>query len=144
MSEEIYFQGNQKLGNYKSQLSTCAIAACTVVGLLWAIPKLISLMLRVSTTSYLITSEKIQIESGVLSKRRHNIDLWRVKDIMFKQTLWQRLFGESGFVATTQDTSHPYIEINGLPLSLGRLLFESLQNDINKARKENKVVSLAS
>lgn len=144
MTTKTYFEGKLSLGTYRSDLLFCLFVGMTIVGLIWAIPQAISIYLKVLTTRYKITSERIQIESGVLSKTLNSLELWRVNDIMFRQTFLQRLFKECGIILVTQDKTHPFLGIDGLPEVTGKEIFESLQNDIAKLRKEGRVVNLAS
>jgi hypothetical protein len=144
MSEKIYFEGKTTLGNYRADLALCALFGITIIGLLYAIPKALGIVLKVYTTTFKITSERIQVETGVLSRTLNSLELWRINDIMFRQTLIQRMFKECGILLVSQDKTHPFLGIDGLPEKTGRQIFESLQADIAKARKDGRVVSLAS
>src|SRR4029078_11007585 len=55
-------------------------------------------ILKPSSIRWKITSQRIQLEEGILSKKIETIELWRVKDINYKQSLWQRIINEADIV----------------------------------------------
>src|SRR5262249_19843709 len=55
------------------------------------IPWVIYRWLTVKTTRYTLSNQRIQLESGVLSKEFDNLELYRVKDSTLTQSLLQRL-----------------------------------------------------
>jgi membrane protein YdbS with pleckstrin-like domain len=51
-------------------------------------------VLLISTTRVTIDKGRLQIEKGILARRLTNIELWRVEDIDFRQTLLNRVTGD--------------------------------------------------
>lgn len=49
--------------------------------------------LRWVTTRYVITTERVLLRHGVLTRTGHDIPLGRINDVGFQQTLFERLFG---------------------------------------------------
>ena len=101
--------------------------------LLWAVWR----YLVTRCTRYEITSERISLEQGVLSKRMDELELYRVKDTTFEQPFLLRLVGLSHVVVRSTDQSHPELVIRAI--RDGRGLRENLRGAIEKIRKQKRV-----
>ena len=71
--------------------------------------------IRKASTKYRITSQRIQIERGLLSKTRHNIELFRVDDYEYLRPLGMRLVGKSALRLKSTDRDVPEMVIAGVP-----------------------------
>jgi uncharacterized membrane protein YdbT with pleckstrin-like domain len=49
--------------------------------------------LRWITTRYVVTTERVLLRHGILTRTGHDIPLGRINDVSFQQTLFERLFG---------------------------------------------------
>jgi len=94
-----------------------------------------SIKFRVSNTS-------IEYERGLLSKRIDVVQLWRIRDVVYKQTLVDRILGIAHVEVVAQDVKNPDLEIVGLPAS--RQLFEQLRDSIEIQRQAKNVVGVVS
>jgi membrane protein YdbS with pleckstrin-like domain len=94
-----------------------------------------SIRFRVSTTV-------IETERGVLSKKIDVLQLWRCKDVQYKQSLIDRMLGIAHIVVFTSDETTPKIEIVGMPAS--RQLFEQLRDSIEIQRQHKNVYGVVS
>ena len=94
--------------------------------------------LTVKTWRFRITNERIIDEKGVLSKVTNELELFRVKDIVFYQPFWLRLVGVSNIHLLTSDKSNPLVIIPGV--KNGKELREKLRHVIDKRRTEKGVV----
>jgi hypothetical protein len=65
--------------------------------------------------SYMITSERIKIVKGLLSRGVENFELIRVQDIDVKQGLDERILGIGDIVIRGQDPSNPEIILRNIP-----------------------------
>ncbi len=65
--------------------------------------------------SYMITSERIKIVKGLLSRGVENFELIRVQDIDMKQSLNERVLGIGDIVIRGQDPSNPEIILRNIP-----------------------------
>jgi hypothetical protein len=63
---------------------------------------------------YRITSQRVVIEYGVLSKRVEQIDLYRIVDFVVTRTLGQRIMGTGTITLDSTDKSTPDIRIEGV------------------------------
>lgn len=89
-----------------------------------------------------VTSTVIETEKGLLSKRIDVLQLWRCKDIRYRQNLVDRILGIAHIEVFAQDTTNPHIEIVGMPAS--RQLFESLRDAIEIQRQAKNVYGVVS
>jgi hypothetical protein len=89
-----------------------------------------------------VTSTVIEYERGLLSKRIDVLQLWRVRDVVYKQNLVDRILGIAHIEVVAQDVKNPDFEIVGLPAS--RQLFEQLRDAIEIQRQAKNVVGVVS
>lgn len=60
-----------------------------------------------SFTSYRLTDHRFIIEKGIFTKRREEIQLYRIRDISLKRNLLERMFGFGDITIYSTDTSSP-------------------------------------
>ena len=65
--------------------------------------------------TYEITSERIKITKGILSKRTDELELYRVKDTSLIEPLALRMFGAGNILVITSDAGTPQLELKGIP-----------------------------
>ena len=93
-----------------------------------------------ATLKFLITTRAIDVESGLLSKNIETLQLWRVRDTEFHQTMTDRLLGVSRIRVFAHDVTTPQLLLWGLPGS--RAIFEQLQDALEIARRSRNVIGL--
>lgn len=71
-------------------------------GILWQGRPLLSLV-----ESYIVTTQRLRIITGLLGKAREDIELIRLQDIDHKQTLGERMLGIGDIVIRSHDPSNP-------------------------------------
>src|SRR5262249_14522061 len=111
------------------------ILSLVVVGLIW----LSVLHLKRKSLRYKITDRTIDYEAGVFSKRIETLQLWRVQDIDFQQSLLERMLGMAQIHIFTKDRTDPELILRGLPDA--RQVFEQVKNAAELARQQ-KVLGL--
>ena len=89
-----------------------------------------------------VTNTVIEYERGMLSKRIDVLQLWRVRDVVYKQNLVDRILGIAHVEVVAQDTTNPDMEIVGMPAS--RQLFEQLRDSIEIQRQSKNVFGVVS
>jgi uncharacterized membrane protein YdbT with pleckstrin-like domain len=89
---------------------------------------------------YRITTRTIDIESGILSKKIETLQLWKVRDIEFVQSLLDRMLSIAHINIVTHDVTNPKLVLWGLPDS--RAIFDKLKDSIDLARQSRNVVGL--
>jgi membrane protein YdbS with pleckstrin-like domain len=104
------------------------------------IPGLIWTFFKHATTRYKLTLRRIEIEHGVLSKTVDSLELWRVLDVRYEQSLFDRVTGNAKITLVGTDQSDPELELHGLPNH--RVLFEKLRDAVQAARQGNRPMEL--
>jgi uncharacterized Zn finger protein (UPF0148 family) len=66
------------------------------------------------STKYVITTERIKVESGTLRKRTESLELFRVKDISVKKSMTQRTRGRGDLRITSTDASTPEVKFESV------------------------------
>lgn len=114
----------------------------TVIPLAAAIVVGFALHLYRSSIKFRVSNTAIEHERGLLSKRIDVIQLWRVKDVSYRQTLTDRILGIAHVMVIASDATTPNLEIVGLPAS--RQLFENLRDAIEIQRQAKNVYGVVS
>jgi uncharacterized Zn finger protein (UPF0148 family) len=61
------------------------------------------------SAKYVLTTERLRVESGMLRKAAESLDLWRVKDVSVRKGMTQRTRGCGDVVVTSADSSTPVL-----------------------------------
>jgi membrane protein YdbS with pleckstrin-like domain len=93
-------------------------------------------------TKFRVTSTVIETERGLLSKRIDVLQLWRCRDVRYKQSVMDRILGIAHIEVFAQDATTPHLEIVGMPAS--RQLFEQLRDSIEIQRHAKNVYGVVS
>jgi membrane protein YdbS with pleckstrin-like domain len=109
------------------------VLSIAIVGLIW----MFFLNLRRKSRRYRLTDRTIDYEVGILSRRVETLQLWRVQDIDFRQSVLERLLGIATIHIMTKDVTDPVIELRGLPAS--REIFDRLKDACDLARQQRVV-----
>jgi uncharacterized membrane protein YdbT with pleckstrin-like domain len=70
--------------------------------------------LRSVTTTIEITTQRIRFESGILSKVKNDLELFRIDDVTYEQPLGMRLLGYGQLRLRTTDRSTPTVILHGI------------------------------
>ncbi|MBK8988601.1 MAG: PH domain-containing protein [Chloroflexi bacterium] len=84
---------------------------------------------------YIITDERIRITSGVLGRARENIELVRIQDVDYKQTMSERMINIGDISIRSHDPSHPYAELKNIKDP--EAVYEILRRAVLHARKRH-------
>jgi uncharacterized membrane protein YdbT with pleckstrin-like domain len=87
-----------------------------------------------------VTNRSIEHESGVFSKKIDVVELWRVRDVRYRQSFFDRVLAIAHIEVFTKDVTTPSFEIVGLPAS--RDLFEKLRDAIQIQRQSHRVMGI--
>ena len=94
------------------------------------------------STKFRVTNTVIETERGLLSRRIDVLQLWRCRDVRYKQKLSDRILGIAHVEVFAQDATTPHLEIVGMPAS--RQLFEQLRDSIEIQRQAKNVYGVVS
>jgi uncharacterized membrane protein YdbT with pleckstrin-like domain len=92
---------------------------------------LITYLIRINSR-YTLTNERLIKESGILSKSRDEIELFRVKDTAVKSTLLQRFVGYGNIAVVSSDATGNFV-LENLPDAMAKR--EQIRTMSNKARE---------
>lgn len=88
-------------------------------------------------TNYVITSQRIQIVSGIFSKRKNTIELFRVDDFEQHYPFFMRMLGFGILVVKSSDRNQPDLFFHGIP-ELDSL-YESLRTCVKIERERHGI-----
>lgn len=84
------------------QLVLCVLTA----GIAWVV-----LRIRGARTQYRLTNQRFEIRTGLFSRHRRNIELYRVKDLEVKEPLFLRMRGSGYLILHTMDPKEPDVTL---------------------------------
>jgi uncharacterized membrane protein YdbT with pleckstrin-like domain len=93
---------------------------------------------RTRGTNYKITTQRVVIEQGILSKRMEQIDLYRIVDYVVERPLAQRIMGTGNLVLEAMDKTTPEIRIDGVKTDVVAL-YERLRYCTEQEKKKRGV-----
>ena len=87
------------------------ILAGLALPVLWALGRWIA----TACHRYEVTSERVKITTGLLSRRTSELELYRVRDYSIVEPFWLRLVGCGHVVLQTADRTTPQVVLNAVP-----------------------------
>ena len=103
--------------------------------LCWLIVPLVMSLIRfleTRTHHFEVTSERIRVTSGILSRHMEELELYRVKDLDVIEPFWYRLFGLGNVNLDTSDRSNPLLTIEAIKEP--RQLADAIRNQVEALR----------
>lgn len=70
--------------------------------------------LRLKTTKYIISTQRIRIRYGIINKITDEIELYRILDYKLREPLALRMFGLAHIELTTMDQTDPIVILTGI------------------------------
>ncbi len=93
--------------------------------------------MKLRSHKYIITTERLKEETGLLSKHTHELELFRVKDMSFSQPFLLRICGCGNIVLDTSDKSTPVIVMQAI--KNGQTVLEGLRKNVQNMRTRKGV-----
>lgn len=87
----------------------------TGVVFLVQLTRLIVALLRIRSTLYTLTTQRILIENGILSKSVNEIDLRTIDDMQFFQSFTARILGIGNVTLISTDKEEPVLVLHSVP-----------------------------
>lgn len=119
----------------------CSIVAAFII--LVGVIRFLKLKIFVKCTKYTLNAQRLIIETGFLSKKISNLELWRVVDTELKQSISEMSTGGYTIVLTTQDLSDPILNIKGLSIKKGKEIYEKINEYVAEAMKNSGITKMA-
>lgn len=108
-------------------------AAIFVIPIPWSLWSWLSLR----ASRIVLTTQRLRIESGVLSKKFEELELYRVRDSSLAQTFWQRMAGIGDVILETTDASTPHVRLRHLHRSFE--VREQIRAQVERVRRVQRV-----
>ena len=110
---------------------------------LLVIPIPIAIYKWVETKCHLfqLTTERLVITRGILSKTTDTLELYRVRDLQITQPIWLRMFGLHNVHLITADTSTPRVELYYMPVAAA--LPDQFRTQIEACKMRKRVREVA-
>jgi uncharacterized membrane protein YdbT with pleckstrin-like domain len=101
---------------------------------------LIPVWIAIRSKRWKLTSRRIEVERGWLSKQVDTLELWRVRDVEFRQSVMDRMVGVASLIVTAHDDREPAMVIRGGPPD--RSVYDRLMSAVMQARQQRGVLNL--
>lgn len=89
------------------------------------------------TVNYIITNERVRVIEGLIGKDYEDVELVRVQDVDFKQSVTERLMSLGDIIINSHDPSHPKLVLQNIQNP--KDVHELLRRAVIKARKKNRL-----
>ncbi len=99
---------------------------------------LIYLWFRRASVHYKITTERVVIETGLLSKKMNQIDIYRINDYVVERPFGQRLMGTGNIVVSAMDATDATLKLGGLKTDV-KELYERLRTATENEKRRRGV-----
>lgn len=103
------------------------VALIAIVQVAWA-------YVHLRATEYVVSTQRVRIVSGIFSKDIREIELFRVKDTMARQSFFLRLFGLGTITILSGDQRLPRLVLDGIPKAIE--LRERLRQEVMTLRQK--------
>ncbi|MBR1539966.1 MAG: PH domain-containing protein [Clostridia bacterium] len=104
--------------------------------ILWSDRKRTLFGLPWSFTKYTLTEEKLLIQTGILSIKEEDIQLYRITDLTLYKSFWQRIFGIGTIHCCSGDKTTPEFNIKNVkgPSQVKELLSQQIEERRDRKR----------
>ena len=108
-------------------------------GVVWQDRKRIIFGLPWTFTKYVLTKEKLLVQTGILNTKEEEVRLYRIMDVTLRRSLAQRMFGLGTIHCCSADKSTPEFDIKWIPDSFA--VKEKLSGLVEAERMAKRVSS---
>ncbi len=126
----LLFLRNGTAPSATTDLNARSVYPWIIVGI-WGLCGIAALVssLKVSTTKYILTTERLRVTTGVLSTRTEDLELRRVRDSVILRPLWARVAGLGDVKILSADASTPRVVLHAIrdPDSVQTLIRSNVQ-----------------
>jgi uncharacterized membrane protein YdbT with pleckstrin-like domain len=107
-----------------------------IVPVLWMLTRWIATKCH----RYEVTSERIKVTTGLLSRHTSELELYRVRDYSVVEPFWLRMVGVGNIVLTTADRTTPQIVLHAVPSAAS--LKDQIRTHTERMRQRRSVRDL--
>ena len=120
-------------GNRAGPLTPIILASAAILPILFALYRVV----KIKSRRYIVTSERLRIREGILSKRTDEVELYRVRDYVLVEPLSLRFFGLSDLALVTDDTVNPNVLLKAIPQA--QALKDQIRQNVEICRDKKRV-----
>lgn len=131
--EEIVWRGTSSQWKNFGAYLLCGLFCWLIVPIFFALVYYFQTRCKVIE----LTTQRLKITSGVITKVTETLELYRVKDIETRQPFFSRVVGIENIQMTTTDASSPLVLIEAVPSSVG--FADKLRNQVEIIRQQKRV-----
>jgi membrane protein YdbS with pleckstrin-like domain len=88
--------------------------------------------LKISYTRYRLSNQRLIISRGIFSRSMETIELYRIKDLQYHASFWQRMVGIGNIILISSDKSNPQIGLIGFKDASNK--FHQIRSLVENAR----------
>lgn len=131
-AEVTLFEGRPAVVPSAGALLLCIVTVGIAALFLW---------IRSLGRHFRVTTERIVVETGILSKTTQQVDLYRIEDYVAERPFGQRLLGTGNLVVRSSDQTTPVVRLDALRVDVVAL-YERLRKatEADKRRRGVRVV----
>jgi membrane protein YdbS with pleckstrin-like domain len=96
--------------------------------------------LRVRTTMFQVTTERISVRSGIFTRRKRDMELYRVKDTTLHEPFFLRLLSLANIEIVSSDKTTPFLLLPALRNA--ESLRQQIRQHVERTRVEKRVREL--
>lgn len=106
------------------------------INFIWTDKKRI-LGMPISFTRYSVTEDRLFIKRGFFTTVQDEILLYRIRDLTFRQTLGQKIFGVGSVIIQSTDKTNPECELKNIksPFEVKELIHKQVE----QMKRENRM-----
>ena len=134
--EQVVWEGSPSPLEHVGTFAVCGLLIWLVVPVFVALWR----FLERRCTRYSLSTERLTVSTGVLSKRIDELELYRVKDTRLEMPILLRAFGLAHVVLFTSDQSNPVTRLRAVPDA--ELLRDQIRGLVEKRRAAKGVREL--
>ena len=108
--------------------------------LILPIPYALWRWLVVRNTRYALTNQRLKSSRGVFNRVTDDLELYRIKDTRFEQSVWQRVVGIGDIELNTSDTTTPLVRLGNIQHA--EKVRDTLRGLVEKRRDAKRVREL--
>ncbi|MGE0449265.1 MAG: PH domain-containing protein [Vicinamibacterales bacterium] len=131
--EEVIWEGRPSQWTNFWAFAAGILLCWLVVPLVYAIVA----YLRTRARGYTLTSQRLFLSEGVLTRRTDELELFRVRDTVVVEPFLMRLIGLGNVIINTNDVTTPTIVIQAV--AKPRQVREFVRNTVESRRKDRRV-----
>ena len=133
MAEETVWRGTSSQWKNLGVYILCGVFCWLIVPIFIALTR----YLQTKNKIYELTTERLKITQGVLSKVTDTLELYRVKDLETQQPFLYRLVGLETVQINTSDLTTPFVFVDAIAAEVK--FGDKLRNQVEAVRMQKRV-----